>query len=70
MASQLELPYRSAAPSSIARFESGVAVAHGKMFMIGGHMEPEPAGTSRARLRPGERPVDSVRRRPNSSCSQ
>ncbi|MEO0949422.1 MAG: kelch repeat-containing protein, partial [Cyanobacteria bacterium J06641_5] len=39
--SRLILPHEAVAASPIARFESGVAVARNKMFVIGGHMEPD-----------------------------
>ena len=36
---------REAAASPIARFESGVAVIKGKMYVVGGHLEPELSAT-------------------------
>ena len=34
-----------AAPSPLARFESGVGVIDGKMYVVGGHLEPELSAT-------------------------
>ena len=41
MKNKSKLPFQLRASSPIARFESGVAVVRNKMFVIGGHLEPD-----------------------------
>jgi N-acetylneuraminic acid mutarotase len=41
------ITFRPGAPSPIARFESGVTVVRGKMFVIGGHMQADLVATNR-----------------------